>query len=76
MLSPGGETYGHTVTTDFFTPDINGDGDVDCDDVTLFVSLFTSSDDRADWDRSGILDSTDISEFNSAYTAASGPSCD
>lgn len=61
--------YSHVYEHDFFTPDIDGDNDVDADDGNLWIALFTAADTRADWNQDGIFDLTDISLYSTAATA-------
>lgn len=58
--------YSHVYEQNFFTPDIDGDYDSDGDDASAWVALYTAGDTRADWNRDGIFDATDISLFANA----------
>lgn len=64
-------SYSHTVTSDFFTPDIDNNGATDFYDITLYMSMYNAvtMDDRADWDRDGDVDSDDLALFIAAHGA-------
>lgn len=49
--------------------DINGDGDVNTQDVVAFLNLWAAGDDRADWNGDGGVDSRDFLAFLNAWVA-------
>lgn len=64
----------HVVSYEFFTPDIDGDHDVDCDDKDLYTARFVAGDMRLDWNGDSVLDLSDVAMFTTAYSGQGGPS--
>jgi hypothetical protein len=58
--------YSHTFTRDFFTPDLDADGDADNDDTTVFTTLWGDGDLRADWNQDGFIDTLDLNLYFAA----------
>lgn len=59
--------YSHTYTSDFFTPDIDGDGDADVADSAIWNTLYSAHDPRADWNQDSAWNSSDQVLYGSAY---------
>ncbi|MCR9074631.1 MAG: hypothetical protein NXI07_01190 [bacterium] len=62
-------SYSHVYSRDFFTPDIDGDNDVESDDGMAWLAMYNASDARADWNQDGVLDIDDVILYNNAATA-------
>ncbi len=64
-------SYSHTLTSDFFTPDLNWDGVADNFDLSVFAGMLNASpaDERADWNQDGNVDQDDVDLFMAAYSA-------
>lgn len=64
-------SYSHTLTSDFFTPDLNWDGVADNFDLSVFAGMLNASpaDERADWNQDGNVDQDDIDLYMAAYSA-------
>lgn len=48
-------------------PDINGDGNVNTQDVIAFLNLWVAEDDRADFDDNDLIDTRDVISFLNAW---------
>ena len=52
--------------------DMDGDGDIDSDDTTVFTALFNANDPRADFTGDGTFNNSDINAFANAASNADG----
>lgn len=52
--------------------DMDGDGDLDSDDTSIFTALYMANDPRADFTGEGTFNNSDINAFTSAYAGADG----
>ena len=66
-------SYAHIYTTDFFTPDINGDHLFNTFDIAEYNALYLLSDARLDWNQDGFVNGVDASLFVMAYSNAQDP---
>ncbi len=49
--------------------DLNGDGEVNTQDVLLFLNLWVAEDGAADWDGNGVVDTRDVLAFLNEWAA-------